>query len=34
MLIYALYGYRNSRVRTEPEATPGWARESEPGDEP
>jgi len=35
LLIYALYGYRNSRVRTEPAAgTPGWARESEPGEEP
>jgi APA family basic amino acid/polyamine antiporter len=35
LLIYAAYGYRNSRVRTEPVAgTPGWARESEPGDEP
>jgi APA family basic amino acid/polyamine antiporter len=37
VLIYALYGYRHSRVRTEPAAgTPGWAREPEPepGDEP
>ncbi|MCU7727357.1 amino acid permease [Actinoplanes sp. KI2] len=35
LLIYAVYGYRNSRVRTEPVAgTPGWAREPEPGDEP
>jgi APA family basic amino acid/polyamine antiporter len=34
LLIYALYGYRHSRVRTEPAVTPGWARESEPGDEP
>ena len=35
MIIYALYGYRNSRVRNEPVAgTPGWAREPEPGDEP
>jgi APA family basic amino acid/polyamine antiporter len=35
LLIYAAYGYRNSRVRTEPVAgTPSWAREPEPGDEP
>ncbi|GIE94826.1 amino acid permease [Paractinoplanes rishiriensis] len=29
VVIYALYGYRNSRVRSEPEATPGWAKEPE-----
>src|SRR5690348_4125441 len=34
LLIYALYGYRNSRVRTEPAAgTPGWAREPSAGDD-
>jgi APA family basic amino acid/polyamine antiporter len=30
IVIYAAYGYRNSRLRTDPQATPGWARESEP----
>jgi APA family basic amino acid/polyamine antiporter len=29
LLIYALYGYRNSRVRTEAAATPGWAKDTE-----
>ncbi|SNY48698.1 amino acid permease [Paractinoplanes atraurantiacus] len=36
MVIYWLYGYRNSRLRTEPSSTPGWARdhdESGPDDE-
>ncbi|MEV4640906.1 amino acid permease [Actinoplanes sp. NPDC049548] len=33
MLIYFLYGYRNSRLRREhPEGTPGWAREE--GEQP
>jgi basic amino acid/polyamine antiporter, APA family len=32
LLIYALYGYRNSRLRTEATATPGWARH--PGETP
>ena len=27
ILIYTLYGYRNSRIRSEPESTPGWAKE-------
>jgi APA family basic amino acid/polyamine antiporter len=27
IVIYALYGYRNSRIRSEPSSTPGWARE-------
>ena len=27
LLIYGLYGYRNSRLRAEQAATPGWARE-------
>jgi basic amino acid/polyamine antiporter, APA family len=29
VLIYLLYGYRNSRLRTEPQSTPAWAKESE-----
>jgi APA family basic amino acid/polyamine antiporter len=30
LLIYALYGYRNSRLRLEPQpATPGWAKDPE-----
>jgi APA family basic amino acid/polyamine antiporter len=33
MIIYWLYGYRNSRLRTEPTATPGWAREHD-GEDP
>ncbi|MEU4237201.1 amino acid permease [Actinoplanes sp. NPDC026619] len=33
--IYLLYGYRNSRLRTEPQSTPSWAREEDPaGDQP
>ena len=31
VLIYALYGYRNSRLRTEPQATPGWAKDGDAG---
>nr|WP_296066569.1 amino acid permease [uncultured Actinoplanes sp.] len=31
ILIYALYGYRNSRLRTDPQVTPGWARDHEQG---
>ncbi|GAA2610294.1 amino acid permease [Paractinoplanes durhamensis] len=27
--IYLLYGYRNSRLRTEPQSTPSWAREQD-----
>jgi APA family basic amino acid/polyamine antiporter len=27
IVIYALYGYRNSRIRSGPQSTPGWARE-------
>jgi APA family basic amino acid/polyamine antiporter len=36
ILIYAFYGYRHSRLRTDPAATPGWARENEQpeGDQP
>jgi APA family basic amino acid/polyamine antiporter len=30
IVIYALYGYRNSRLRTEPAATPGWAKDPDP----
>ena len=30
LLIYLLYGYRNSRLRTEPASTPGWARDHDP----
>jgi basic amino acid/polyamine antiporter, APA family len=30
LLIYALYGYRNSRLRTEQAGTPGWARDNKP----
>ncbi|GAA0530172.1 amino acid permease [Paractinoplanes ferrugineus] len=29
ILIYALYGYRNSRLRTEPQSTPVWARDQD-----
>jgi APA family basic amino acid/polyamine antiporter len=29
ILIYALYGYRNSRLRTEGQATPGWAKDGD-----
>ncbi|XVV09276.1 amino acid permease [Actinoplanes sp. CA-131856] len=32
-LIYWLYGYRNSRLRTEPQSTPGWARDHTDGDD-
>ena len=31
MLIYVLYGYRNSRLRGGTPATPGWAREPDAG---
>jgi len=34
LVIYAVYGYRNSRLRTEPAATPGWAREPGPEEQP
>lgn len=35
LLIYALYGYRNSRLRTDPEVTaPSWARGNDPGGDP
>ncbi|HEY0001730.1 MAG TPA: amino acid permease, partial [Actinoplanes sp.] len=34
VLIYALYGYRNSRLRTEPHRTPVQARQTEPETEP
>ncbi|WP_433383007.1 amino acid permease [Actinoplanes sp. CA-142083] len=38
ILIYALYGYRNSRLRSEPASTPGWARDpssdADPGSDP
>jgi APA family basic amino acid/polyamine antiporter len=27
--IYALYGYRNSRIRNGPQSTPGWAKEEQ-----
>src|SRR3954465_498081 len=30
--IYRLYGYRNSRLRPEPQSTPAWAREETPTD--
>ncbi|MBM2622662.1 amino acid permease [Actinoplanes sp. LDG1-06] len=30
VVIYWLYGYKNSRLRREQSATPGWARESDP----
>ncbi|WP_127503722.1 amino acid permease [Actinoplanes solisilvae] len=30
IVIYWLYGYRNSRLRQEQTSTPGWARESDP----
>jgi len=33
LLIYALYGYRNSRMRSEPSGTPGWARDHDEGDQ-
>ncbi|MFF5076736.1 amino acid permease [Actinoplanes sp. NPDC000266] len=32
-LIYWLYGYRNSRLRSEPQSTPGWARDHSDDDE-
>ncbi len=32
IVIYWLYGYRNSRLRRDPEGTPGWARKPEDGD--
>jgi APA family basic amino acid/polyamine antiporter len=34
LLIYALYGYRNSRLRTEPAGTPGWASPHSEASEP
>ena len=34
ILIYLLYGYRNSRLRTEPQSTPGWARDQDGPDAP
>jgi APA family basic amino acid/polyamine antiporter len=34
IVIYALYGYRNSRVRNDPAATPGWAKDADPEPEP
>jgi basic amino acid/polyamine antiporter, APA family len=34
MLIYALYCYRHSRLRTEPQTTPGWARDQDGPAEP
>ena len=30
LVVYAAYGYRNSRLRTEPPAVPAWAREPGP----
>ncbi|MCO8271418.1 amino acid permease [Actinoplanes sp. TRM 88003] len=30
VLIYWLYGYKNSRLRREPSSTPNWAREHDP----
>jgi APA family basic amino acid/polyamine antiporter len=31
VLIYALYGYRNSRLRTDPRIAPGWAKDHDTG---
>jgi APA family basic amino acid/polyamine antiporter len=30
ILIYWLYGYKNSRLRREQPSTPNWARENDP----
>lgn len=34
LIIYAAYGYRNSRLRSEPANTPGWARDAGGPDAP